>query len=190
VKEVIEIEKLLHWTYQRQKAHILATKGVGLHKIEARAGGYDVRDISGDGCAAVEWFGHLGVQVDAKGRDRGDIHPDAEAVHEAVSLFKAVDRAQVIEYALSGCRPDPMDGIKPEIAPMLNGKGKPAMIWDDNRNAIGCKLVVVRWQEQIDQARRQHDSWISCLEALVEYFEKYPDALESYLPVCSMSAGE
>lgn len=183
MKEVIDIEKLLHWTYQRQKAHILSAKGVGLHKIEAEAGGYEVRNISGDGCAAVEWFSQLGTQVDAKGRDRGDIHPDAEAVHEAVCLFKPVDRIQVINYALSGRRPDPMNGAKPELSPVLNGKGKPAMIWDDNRNAIGCKLMVVRWQEQIDDARKKYDSWIASLEALVAYFEKYPDALESFMPV-------
>lgn len=182
IKEIIDIENMLIWVYQKQKADVLAGRGVGLLDIEASVAGIRRAAISGDGCASVARNEELGVRVDSFGRDRGDLHPDAELVHELVLSYPAFLRGLIIGHAKAGTRPNPMVGIKPRMEPVRNTRGRLTKIWNSNRNWIGCEVRPVNLQENIDHARNMYIEWRCGINALAQHFLDDASCLIRYSP--------
>lgn len=154
------------WTYQRQKAH-LGAGSVG-------AAGYG--SISPTG-AVLERL-RLGVSVDGGGRAFGGssgagsvCDGDALAVHGFVARMGRHART-VIDAAASGGAPDWNPAYPPaRTAPVLNGKGKPKMIYDANRNPIACKLELSgfspqRAREWVETHRERYTAWWVALSVL------------------------
>lgn len=184
VRQKIDVEQLVIWTYQRQKADIVVDRGVGLHDLERQAAGitviHNTTDGSGSGIAV------LGCRVDCGGTPSGDLHPDAEAVHDAVRRAPSrLWRSLLIEMGRTGRRPDWMPGARIERRVVLNSRGRPKMIYDDSRHPIGPKIepmVVVdrqddrgRWStipvgspENLTMMRRMWAEWRAALVWLAD----------------------
>lgn len=190
VKEDIDIENMLIWVYQKQKADIIAGRAVGLLDIEASAAGIRRMKISGDGCAAVARSEALGVRVDSFGRDRGDLHVDAEHVHDLLEQFPAALRHLIICHAKAGTRPDPMIGAQPRMVPVTNKRGKITKIWNKNRNWIGCEVRPVNRQETIDFARETYRSWHRGVNLVAEKLQLNSPILIRYAPTKTKAPGE
>ena len=81
IKSTIDIEGLVQWTYQVQRANLIIGSGVGLYEGEAYVDGVGgmVRS-GGESCARVKRARVVGCKVDGY----GDLHPDSEVVHDAV----------------------------------------------------------------------------------------------------------
>ncbi|MEH6477945.1 MAG: hypothetical protein V7727_19800, partial [Sneathiella sp.] len=120
--------------------------------------------------------------VDKVGRDRGDIHPDAELIHETVLLFPVALRALVISHAKTGTRPEAATDARPSMAPVYNGRGEIAKIWNENRNIVGCKVRVVQTQEAIDYVQKWYRDWHAALNGMADYFNEKRDLLTSHYP--------
>ncbi|MFN3077187.1 MAG: hypothetical protein ABT940_09965 [Alphaproteobacteria bacterium] len=179
VKQVLDIEALLHWTYQKQKAHKM---GVGLNVGERVASGLEWQRASACGCVAMERQAALGVSIGGSGFRVSVVHPDAEAVHAVVSRLPASERSLVIEHALAGTRPDWMPGAKPILRPMRNGRGGVMMIYDRSKNAVGCRVEFVLGPETIAYHRAQYAAWWSALRGLVmsvRLASRYPTGPEA-----------
>lgn len=162
----IAVEDLLIWTYQRQRAHVVDGAGIGLHELERRAAGIAVYRRSADGCAAIAEGAALGARIDGGAPDAGALHPDAEAVHQAVSRLAA--RAVLIQFGLTGAAPDAMRGVVPRVEPVWRNaeRRKPAMIHDANRHGLACLIRIVPDWSTIECARQAYRTWHDGLVAL------------------------
>lgn len=119
VKRTIDVEELLVWVYQRQRAHQVL-RGVGLNAGEATAAGLFVQERSMTQVVAERLA--LGCAVDGSKHvigGRGDVHPDAEAVHAVVMTLPADLRSLLIRHAERGDRPDWMPGARMRFVPRL-----------------------------------------------------------------------
>jgi hypothetical protein len=171
-RQPIDIEDLLVWTYRHQKADIVIERGIGLHSLEAAAGGIEIHGSSACGCASVERIGMLGTRIDMSGHGSGDLHPDAEAVHRAVMQLddrvNGLPRSRlVIQHAARGERPDPMLGAVPRPYPLLTHDGRVAIEWLDRGRRFG--LCRVQWSPAwalIDAAQREYSAWHAALRLL------------------------
>lgn len=170
----MDIEQVLIWAHQVER----------VHKARVRAG-------VGGGCDSV-----VRVEARAMGGGTGSgaswmaqgCHPDAEAVHNALGRLSLVQRQLVEEHAIAGSRPDWLPGARVVLRPVVNGKGKPAMICDDHKHAVACQVVpavligsVERWRgrgvEGIVQFHRDlYRAWWTALADLAETLEL--DAIE------------
>lgn len=169
----IPIETLLVWTYRVQRADVVIGRGVGLHSLEAAVDGVPVQASSACGCAAVARIAELGVRVDSLGRDRGDLHPDAELVHRAVlglgGKVQGLPVAHlVIRCASRGEVPDAMVGERPQARPYLHAVNGSVRV--DGRDAGGrygwCPVSWSPSWAEIDAAREEYRVWLSALRAL------------------------
>ncbi|MCZ6609557.1 MAG: HNH endonuclease signature motif containing protein [Alphaproteobacteria bacterium] len=74
----------------------------------------------GDRCTRVKRAGVLGCKVDGGGFGRGDLHPDAEVVHDAVMRLVRDDRGPgllVLQFGFVDLRPDWREGARPRWEP-------------------------------------------------------------------------
>ncbi|CUW39686.1 conserved protein of unknown function [Magnetospirillum sp. XM-1] len=169
MKTVIDIERLLHWTYQAQAADAVTKRVVrGLWPS-----GY------GSMLNAVVQQGLLGVRIDCSGPGLcpDDLHPDAEAVHDAVRSLPALQVGLVIEYAKSGLRPDWMEGEEPAYRPILRSNGKPKMeYWDrEQKRPAYCCVELVPDPESIAFARAMYEEWWDALATLAAKLDDLED---------------
>jgi hypothetical protein len=181
IRTGIPIERLLVWTYQVQKADVVIGRGVGLHSLEAAADGVPVQASSACGCAAVARIAELGVRVDSLGRDRGDLHPDAEIVHAAVSsLTGRVNGLPIahliIAHAARGEVPDAMVGERPMPRPYLHAvNGTVRVDWMDSNRRYGvCPVAWSPSWPEIDAKREEYRAWWRALRALAFALSKHP----------------
>lgn len=108
VKTLIDVEKLLVWTYQRQRADDVVS-AVGGSSLAAHAKAQSWGMGGGGGGATT------------------DIHPDALLVHGVVRQLSKLHCGLVIMHARTGGRPDWLPGATFKLVAALNGKGKPMM---------------------------------------------------------------
>lgn len=192
VKTIIDVETLLRWTYQVQRADVIIGAGVGLYEGEALAdgvgGGGSMDSITRLRRAAI-----LGVKVDGGGFGSGALHPDAEAVHGAVTRLIADDRGAgllVQEFAIAGLRPDWREGARPRWEP-CHSRQKPNGEWTpiyqyNAKAGIGnrpwfCPLRLVDHPESIAFARRSYDTWRFGLVILAGVFQANRSRLCAYI---------
>ena len=196
VKTIIDVEALVSWTYQVQCADVVIGSGVGLYQGEAwvdGVGGHGGHVGYGfDSCANVRRAAILGCKVDGGGFNAGDLHPDAEAVHDAVMALIADDRNPgllVLQLGIAGCRPDWREGAEPRWEPCETRQrpdGTRVPVYTYNRDAgIGnrpwlCPMRFIDDPVSIDWARRVYDAWWRGLVALAGAFTANRERLSAH----------
>lgn len=122
LRQPVEIEALLIWTYRHQRADTVIDRGMGLFDQEGALDGRVHYATSTDGVATMQRIGLLGTRVDGGGASASHLHPDAEIVHEAVMALDRPVAMMVIRYAKSASRPEPSPPPRPY--PVRNARGK------------------------------------------------------------------
>jgi hypothetical protein len=167
-RKVVGVEALLHWTYQAQAADAVTRRVVaGLGPVGYRSG-----------LVAVERNGLLGVRIDCAGAGNvvsGELHPDAERVHDAVCSLGAEQIGLVISHAKGGTRPDWMPGARPRPLPVLRGNGKPIIEYDNNRRPWRCPL---RWDPDPDHVEFMRGVWTLWWDAMDTLAERLEGLVE------------
>lgn len=102
----VDIENLLVWTYRDQRADKVCAGDRGLFAQEASTDGHQRYATSGDGVAAMESIGALGVRVSTSRASVGVLHDDAEIVHEAVTRLGEATARLMRGHARHASRPD------------------------------------------------------------------------------------
>jgi len=154
-RKAMDIEYLLHWTYQVQAAD---TAGAGT----VFPNGYRSNLVT------IRNNGLLGTVVDCAGSASiavATIHPDAEAVHSEVLRLEPYQRAMVLEYAKSGLRPDCFVGEQPRPVARRRPDGKPMMDYLDakRRKPYLCLLRYDPEPDHIDMMREVWGVWHGAL---------------------------
>lgn len=162
----IAIDQLVHWALVDQRAGDIYA---GLFGIEAQAMlGDAARQISGDGCAAVERIGKLGCQVDGGGHVLDCTDPVAEVVAVLIMQLPDDQRALVQDHGRTGEAPG---GWKPParwLAPMRWEKPEAEACTAYVRAKQGwhCPLVRMSSVETMGENRRLYTRWWDGLEVL------------------------
>lgn len=172
-RQPIPMDRLLVWTYRDQRADVVIGRGVGLHGLEAAADGVTIQASSACGCAAVARIAELGVRVDSLGRDRGDLHPDAELVHRAVIKLGGKVAGLPVAHLVIRCAsrgevPDAMVGERPQARPYLHAVNGSVRV--DGKDANGrygwCPISWSPSWSEIVAARDEYGVWLSAVRAL------------------------
>lgn len=132
MKTAIDIERHLIWTYQDQAAD----------RVTARFIARTAPSGFGSNLAVVQRHGLLGARIDggAVMAAAGDLHPDAEATHDAVCALGSEVAGQIILHARAGSRSEWIAEAPRLVARRRNGKV--AMdYWDrERRKPAYCPL--------------------------------------------------
>lgn len=188
----IDVENLLEWAYRRQKVDIVIDRGIGLSHAEAKAAGITRYQTSAD-WAAIDRYAALGCFVDQIGYDTGQVHPDAEALHEVVRRMGDPVRLLLIRHAKGGTRPEWGEGADIRYEPVWKGqprydiRGRPAkgsyrLIYGDGHHPNGCYVRPRQHLPYIEAQRDDYRAWHHGLLALVEHFARHPLARHAVLP--------
>ncbi|QEX18511.1 hypothetical protein FRZ44_38180 [Hypericibacter terrae] len=184
----LDIEALLHWTYQRQKADLVIDRGQGLHRLEAEADGIEIQSRSADGCARIAEIIALGAKIEGLGRPAGELHPDAEAVHEAILVRRKdretgrslaltpLQRGLLLVHARQGDRPDWLPGAVQRWEPVRKADGSVKVVWGrEGRKDLPshCEIRLAISQEEIDLARWVYGQWWSGMAWLRWYLTQH-----------------
>lgn len=184
VRTAIDVEDLVGWTYQVQCADLVVGLGIGLFEGEAYVDGVGAAGLRfgthGDSCTRVRRAEILGCKVDGGGFNPGALHPDAEAVHDAVMELIVTDRGAgrlVLEFGISGCQPNWREGCRPRWEPCEtrqkpNGEVVPVYAYNPKYRSGNhqwvCWMRLVDGPESIDFARRVYDNWRGGLVTLAD----------------------
>lgn len=167
LRKPIDIEDLLVWVYQRQKADVVVESGMGLYPAEAMCDG-----------VRVPWSCHngkmlAGARVDVSAPAGYKLPADALTVHLAVRKLSALQRMLIIEQAKAGLRPDWMPDYRPRFVPVMNKKRRPKMIYNgENNMPIGCLVEHEVSLELVDFKRTLYARWYDGLVRLSELIEE------------------
>jgi hypothetical protein len=162
--KTIDVEKLLIWTYQDQRADLYAA-GARMLPMERLADHHTVVNRSADGCALLEERQALGTKVDVIGYAVGGmkIDDDAEHVHGIVASLGKVSRI-VMQHARVGTRPDWGVDLKAEsIAPCYEVRR-----WWDEANPrhpgyLYCPFSINDNGGSVRYRRTRYLVWLSAL---------------------------
>ena len=167
-RAAIDIQDLLRWTYQDQAADAVSRKGAaGLYPARCRSN-----------LLTIERNGLLGTRIDCAGsaaRGGADMHPDAEAVHDAVRTLKPLWIGLVIDSAKTGGAPDWMPGAAPKPVPVPRKDGQPQMEYYDPGTWRKPAYCLVRYDpdpEHLEFVRSVYVEWWDAMAVLVA---KLPD---------------
>jgi hypothetical protein len=94
-KRSLSLRGLLEWTYRQQRAHQI------------------LRESRDWFLWAMDAAGYIDVP-----HDRRQVHHDAAIVHEAVLSLGTEDAALIIEMAVTGMWPEPIEDLEPRFYPM------------------------------------------------------------------------
>ncbi len=195
VRERRSIWELLVWTYRDQQAHRNGGVVV-LWPEEAAAAGRIVQRRSVDGIAACEAIGLLGTRVDtsrASVRAEGNVHPDAETIHEVLSQYDLGDEESVIvmtrNYAIHGIEPDWKPDALMRYVPVTwvdDKYRKQVMICTETepgragRGFQYCPVELADDNNVVAYARLYYSQWRELLKTLRDDLLKRPELLKSY----------
>jgi hypothetical protein len=163
-RQDIAIEDLLTWTYQVQRAHLVLSRGAGMHPLDRAADGYDVQGI--DSLVRLERIAELGVRVDGGGTPGADMHPDAEMVVDRIALLSHLQRGLVEWYGKTGMEPDWVPGgmkLEPRLV-----NDKPLVIYEDAARRKPLYCPVVDNQDSITFARKMYLHWWDAMASLAQ----------------------
>jgi|TARA_Y100000034_G_scaffold23122_1_gene26712 hypothetical protein len=180
IKNNIDIEDLVRWTYQVQRMDAQAEHETDqiLNWLLA----------TGSNAKVIEWHAQLGCRVDCAGSAAAApaaTNADAEAVHLVVLALarRCGDGSNsailIQQYGRIGLRPDWLPGARTRFEPLINGKGKPKMVYR-NRHAIACRVVLKDYPEVIRFARGQYGRWLSGLAWVAGQLRRRPELLETH----------
>ncbi len=122
----VTLKEMLRWAYNRQQVDSLTGKTLDAAKDELLP---FVPLRSSDGAAAILARSKLGAAIDCSGSNRfarNEVHPDAEALHDAVLSLGAIDARLVVEFGHTGRFPEPTAAIarpRPFIQAIESGGG-------------------------------------------------------------------
>lgn len=175
LRELIDIEDLLHWAVAREYANIHAEQS-GLFEGEAAAAGRPLRKISGDGCAGLARIAGLGCRPDGGiGMAGGHCHPDAETAY--IAARRAIGDNEVfvlvMSHAKRGSRPGfgahiPMFDVRPRLTfdmkPMIlraGGKWEYCVLQcvEVGDGPLGTGVAYPCRNLDIEHARREYLLW-------------------------------
>lgn len=168
VRETVDIERLLIWTYQVKAADSVVSRQMAWL-------GPDRPVTNAQGLMRMA---ALGCRVDNAGLcvpRENDLDPDAEAVHDAVMALGNEAGALVLYHAKTGSRPDWMPGAVSRMRPVMRGNGKPSMVYWDHpkcRKPAYCRVTADPPQGRIDAARHVYAMWWDALRGLAETLEQ------------------
>jgi hypothetical protein len=137
LREPVDIEPLLVWTYRHQRADRVLGRGLGLFDQEAAMDGRSHCATSKDGAAAMQRIGTLGTRVSGGGTPTSALHVDAEIVHAEVMALPNDVRELIIVHARSASRPDDDAMPLPRAFPAKSANGRLVReyaAWDKSRN--------------------------------------------------------
>jgi len=169
LREPVDIERLLVWTYRDQRADKVLAASSGLLAAEAALDGHGRYLTSGDGVATMARIGALGVRVDGGGPSSGALHQDAEVVHEAVTMLGKIEAHLVIEHARAASRPDQIEIIPPRAYAVRNRLGRATIEyedWDRNRNYGFCSVQWTVAPTTAEVVFLEYAMWWRALDAL------------------------
>jgi hypothetical protein len=184
-RQPIDLERLLHWTYAMQKAHLVADQGRGLLELEAHLDG--VAAQGGSSALAVARVLSLGTIVDTSAPDPGRLHPDAEAVHRQVQQLPGASHGLplsrlLLQHGRDRDRPDCMAGVVSRPQAVLTVRGRVQTEWTDAGRRCGyCPIVYEPSATRIRQAREEYAAWHAGLVRLAALLR--PVRLAAWLPL-------
>ena len=177
----ITLAALLGWTYRRQKADVMSGRGLRETESDFAADGPPIRRRSGCGCAQIETVAALGIRLVPGVAQRGSLHPDAEAVHDAVIALARDDAEGAMllrRYGRTDDRPDWAPGPQ-EFEPLRDGRDRIVQDRYDEvvrlRDRKGrerlvplhyCPLVRHPSDEWVAMVRAEYRLWFAALERL------------------------
>lgn len=150
-REPADIETVVNWTYQQQRAH--------------RSAPGDARErawlVGGGGCDYSRPI------VQGGGAGAFDLHPDAELVHHLI----AVHRLHLLaEYGRMADRPDWRPGARPRCEPLLDGAGLPKIHreWSKTKKVQSewCPVRYLDDPQSVAVDRDRYRAWRSGLVTL------------------------
>ncbi len=159
MRQDIDMERLLIWTYQSERAHANYRRGGGLYGAERDAAGMATQRVSFDGIAAIERSAILGTHVDSSRSSVSDLNSDAEVVHEAVRSLNPMEAGKVVVQARLGERPDWMEDAKHTLGPArVREDGSPVTV---NRHCVPFYTPIreVVTPGMIELARAEYILW-------------------------------
>ena len=121
-RRAIDVEDLVRWTYGEQLAGYL--KVTRLLEGEAIADGETWGGASGDGIWQVLRQAILGIKPDGTGVFGWSLHPDAQAVHEAVESLGGEPARLLMRYGHLGTRPEWLPRASPRLEPVWKDGSK------------------------------------------------------------------
>ncbi|MBE0530250.1 MAG: hypothetical protein IH626_05440 [Rhodospirillales bacterium] len=169
--KAMTVERLLIWTYQDQATDTIVGRGGAYMRVV----GIDSARRAGDRMA-------LGCEVMGGGYARLTVHPDAEAIHDAVKTLGGRLRARhgknastavglVIRCAKAGTRPGTLRLIQTRPLKIERANGKPEMVYYDvarSRPAY-CLLHYDPLPEHVALDRAMYRLWWDALDDLAAY---------------------
>lgn len=173
-KEVTMIE-FLDWVYNKQKAEMAISSGVGLFDIEAKAAGFNVFSGSGDGVNVVESNGRLGTSIDSS-RKFGcvDLHYDAEVAYDYIMGLERHKRMLVADYAKTCSVPDWSCNAQAKMVAVVDDDGNPIIDYDEmaskilkRRVAPRCRVTIINPEPLIMAKRDIYNMWYNVLKSLL-----------------------
>ena len=159
----IDIQALLRWTYQDQAADEVSRQTtIGLYPSRFRSN-----------LLIIKRNGLLGTKIDyadSAARGVANIHPDADAVHDAVKTLKPLWIGLIIDCAKTGSEPDWMPGKEPRPIKVSQKNGKPRMEFYDPGTCRKPAYCLVRYEPEPDHlefVRRIYVEWWDAMTVLV-----------------------
>ncbi|SLN77568.1 hypothetical protein OCH7691_04462 [Oceanibacterium hippocampi] len=181
VKTAVDIEDLVIWTYQAQRADVIEGWS------DSREG-----DWLAGGNRTIEAVlierGAIGCEIDTSPVPASSrLHPDAEAIHEAVTgLGSRIEIGLLIQHGRAGTRPDWLPAARTRIVPAemrwsrRHREYRPRIEYDRNRNPVCCPVRIVDHPQKIEAARTVYAIWREALADLAEVFRLHPARLRDH----------
>lgn len=174
VKIVEDIEKVLWWVYQEQRADIVE------NKVRGDLLGFG--ETSRCGCASVARIQELGIRPDVLGYDNCAIHPDAEIIHAEVMALGLMTWGLIVGHAKAGTRPEDPRGVIIKMEPVYRANGKIRKIWDHNNNWVGCRVRSTNSLENVNYMKDLYFRWFDGMEKLARNLADREGLLCHYRP--------
>lgn len=154
--EITSVEALVAWTYHRQRAHVAGPRVS--ERSMLRGGGSTAT-------AAVGRHGRLGCAVQGSSfaalavADSG-VHPDAEAVHAAISSWGDMAASLLVLHGKAQSRPDWLPEARPRWEPVKNAKGAPKHMYHPvTGKPIACMVEAIDPCDYVLASRFEWATW-------------------------------
>ena len=203
-RHAVDVEELIRWTYGVQLAGYL--KVSRLLEAEAAVDGEAWGGASGDGIWQVIRQAILGIKPDGTGVFGWALHPDAQAVHEAVGALGGEAAELLMRYGHLGTRPNWLPKASPRLEPVWKGRPKynahgqpkrgsfvidypprPRVVGRATRRRRNhwpylCPLRLIDPPEYIAAVRERYELWHHALVTLQTFLARSGERLVAWFP--------
>jgi hypothetical protein len=157
----VDIEELVRWTYQDQRAD----------EVTRRAERMVFPSEGRSNLVSLEQTALLGIRIDCAGsiaNSNNEINPDAETVHDTVRKLSPIQIGLIIQHAKAGDRPEWFEGEEPRPVALLY-RGRPVMEYADPKTCRKPLYCFVDYEPDIDHVafvREMYAAWWAALADL------------------------